>query len=156
MPIEANWGLNRQGYLEIAWRLDPEVLEFMEGVGEIKTYKAGERIVSQGETGDAMFLILEGSVHVTRDIGIGEQFLAKLETNRSFGEISLLTGAPRTATVTAHENVRAIRIGLQHLGKLSVENPRIAMQIYRILAESLAQSLRKTGTIPSQLQNPER
>jgi CRP-like cAMP-binding protein len=89
--IQAEWGLNPNGYLEIEWRLDPEVLEFIEGVGEIQTYGQGERIVTQGESAKAMYLILQGSVQVIRDIAVGQQFLAKLERNRSFGEIGLLT-----------------------------------------------------------------
>jgi CRP-like cAMP-binding protein len=149
--IEAEWGVNPNGYLEIEWRLDPEALEFMEGVGEILTFKEGERIVTQDEHGDAMYLILQGSVQVIRDIGVGQQFLAKLERNRSFGEIALLTHSPRTASVIAETAVRLIKIKYDNINRLSVDNPRIALQIYRILAESLAQSLRQTGTIPTQL-----
>ncbi len=151
MPIEAEWEVNRNGYLEIEWKLGPEALEFIQGVGEIQIFNAGDRIVSQHEQGDAMFLIIEGSVDVIRDIGVGQQFLAKLERNRSFGEVALLTNSPRTASVTAQTKVRLIKITKENLTHLSSENPRIAMQIYRILAESLAQSLRQTGTIPSQL-----
>jgi CRP/FNR family cyclic AMP-dependent transcriptional regulator len=151
MPIEAEWEINRNGYLEIEWKLGPEALEFMQGVGEIQIFNPGDRIVSQHEQGDAMFLIIEGSVDVIRDIGVGQQFLAKLGRNRSFGEIALLTNSPRTASVVAETKVRLIKITKENLGRLSAENPRIAMQIYRILAESLAQSLRQTGTIPSQL-----
>lgn len=151
MPIEAEWEVNRNGYLEIEWKLGPEALEFIQGVGEIQIFNAGDRIVSQHEQGDAMFLIIEGTVDVIRDIGVGQQFLAKLERNRSFGEVALLTNSPRTASVTAQTKVRLIKITKENLAHLSTENPRIAMQIYRILAESLAQSLRQTGTIPSQL-----
>jgi CRP/FNR family transcriptional regulator, cyclic AMP receptor protein len=151
MPIEAEWEVNRNGYLEIEWKLGPESLEFIQGVGEIQLFNAGDRIVSQHDQGDAMFLIIEGSVDVIRDIGVGQQFLAKLERNRSFGEVALLTNSPRTASVTAQTKVRVIKITKENLAHLSAENPRIAMQIYRILAESLAQSLRQTGTIPSQL-----
>jgi CRP-like cAMP-binding protein len=151
MPIEAEWEINRNGYLEIEWKLGPEALEFIQGVGEVQIFNAGDRIVSQHEQGDAMFLIIEGSVDVIRDIGVGQQFLAKLERNRSFGEVALLTKSPRTASVIAQTKVRLIKITKENLAHLSTENPRIAMQIYRILAESLAQSLRQTGTIPSQL-----
>jgi CRP/FNR family transcriptional regulator, cyclic AMP receptor protein len=151
MPIEAEWEINRNGYLEIEWKLGPEALEFIQGVGEIQIFNAGDRIVSQHEQGDAMFLIIEGSVDVIRDIGVGQQFLAKLDRNRSFGEVALLTNTPRTASVVAQTKVRLIKITKENLNHLSAENPRIAMQIYRILAESLAQSLRQTGTIPSQL-----
>jgi CRP/FNR family cyclic AMP-dependent transcriptional regulator len=151
MPIEAEWEINRNGYLEIEWKIGPEALEFIQGVGEIQIFNAGDRIVSQHDQGDAMFLIIEGSVDVIRDIGVGQQFLAKLERNRSFGEVALLTNSPRTASVTAQTKVRLIKITKENLAHLSTENPRIAMQIYRILAESLAQSLRQTGTIPSQL-----
>jgi CRP-like cAMP-binding protein len=151
MPIEAEWEINRNGYLEIEWKLGPEALEFIQGVGEVQIFNAGDLIVSQHEQGDAMFLIIEGSVDVIRDIGVGQQFLAKLERNRSFGEVALLTNSPRTASVTAQTKVRLIKITKENLAHLSAENPRIAMQIYRILAESLAQSLRQTGTIPSQL-----
>lgn len=145
------WGVNSNGYLEIEWHLDPESLEFLQGIGEIQNFNAGDRIILQGDTADAMYLILQGSVQVIREIGVGQQFLAKLERNRSFGEIALLTHSPRTATVIAETPVRLIKITNSEMQRISNENPRIASEIYRILAESLAQSLKQTGKIPNQL-----
>src|SRR5205823_408988 len=121
----------------IVWKLHPEALEFIEGVGEALSIPAGAAIVREGEESDAMYLILEGSVRVER----AGQAVATLDKLRSFGEIAMLTGAPRTADVAAQTDVRVLRITRDNLNTLSQNNPRIALQIFRSLAESLARSL---------------
>lgn len=64
--------------------------------------KAGEKVVREGEAGDSLFLVVAGSLRVaTRGEGGDEIALAALGAGDFFGEVSLLTGRPRTATVTA-------------------------------------------------------
>ena len=66
------------------------------------SFKTGERLIAEGDAGGAMYIIQRGRVRVTR----GGQLLAELTDNNFFGEISLLTDEPRTATVTALEDTQ--------------------------------------------------
>ncbi|PWT87583.1 MAG: hypothetical protein C5B54_12100 [Acidobacteria bacterium] len=151
MNIEANWGVNRNGYLEIVWRFHPGTLEYIEGVGETLSYRAGSRIIAQGEEAQAMYLIMEGTVRVVRNTPDGERILALLDPVRSFGEVAMLTNSTRVASVDAETDVRVLKITRDNLLKLSIENPLVALHIYRVLAESLARAVKETGVIPAEL-----
>lgn len=139
-----------RAYLDILWRDHPDALEFIEGVGDSLTFGEGECITAQDEEGSSMYLILEGSVKVQRSTRSGNRVLATLDKHRSFGEISLLTGARRMASVIAVTPVRVLKIGRENLDRLSAENPRLALSIYRILAESLALGLQMAGDLLTQ------
>jgi putative peptide zinc metalloprotease protein len=69
----------------------------------------GEELITQGEPGDAFYAIGAGQVDVTRD---GEA-IASLGPGDHFGEVALLTDAPRNATVTAHTAMRVFRLDRQ-------------------------------------------
>ena len=67
---------------------------------EFGTYGQGETIVSEGATGDSMFMICSGSANVSRQLQKGESFtVAQLELVMGFGEMTPRTGEPRSATV---------------------------------------------------------
>lgn len=67
-----------------------------------ETYEAGDIIIKEGEIGDAMYLIKEGTVEVSsHDSKKGKVVVAALKEGEFFGEIGLATMKPRTATVTA-------------------------------------------------------
>jgi small-conductance mechanosensitive channel/CRP-like cAMP-binding protein len=71
-------------------------------------YGDGEVIVREGDPGASMFVIAEGEVAVT--IGAGHE-VARIAAGGFFGEMSLLTGDPRSATVTARGDCRVLEIG---------------------------------------------
>ena len=73
---------------------------------KIINYSRGEEIITQGDPGEVFFLIKSGSVNVVAVDENGEIYMRKmLREGNYFGEISLLTGDPRTATVTVIEDV---------------------------------------------------
>ena len=69
----------------------------------------GDTLITQGEPGDAFYAIGAGQVDVTRD---GDP-VATLGPGDHFGEVALLTDAPRNATVTAHTAMRVFRLDRQ-------------------------------------------
>lgn len=73
-----------------------------------RRFAPGAPLVMQGEHGDDVFLIREGEVEVVRSDAAGERQLARLGPGSLVGEIAVLTGSPRTATVRARTAVDAL------------------------------------------------
>lgn len=106
--------------------LDEEALTAVEKVCVLRKFKKGEKIVEEGEKSDSLFIILSGKVHVfkmDRDGAI--KFMDELGEGNFFGEISLLTGKPRTATVVAGEDCTLYEISKNNIEKLEEEYPQI-------------------------------
>ena len=85
-----------------------------------RLYGDGELIVSEGAEGASMFVVCKGVVAVT--IGSGKE-LARIETGGFFGEMSLLTGEPRSATVSARGDCRVLEIAGEVFKKYITEHP---------------------------------
>jgi len=77
--------------------------DFIRGTGPLPRleFQPGEAIVREGEVGDAAYVILDGHCQATRMVAGQKQQLRLLGPGEMFGETAVLTGAPRTATVTA-------------------------------------------------------
>jgi serine/threonine-protein kinase len=80
-----------------------ELEDFIRGTAQLPrmTFAAGEAIVKEGEVGDAAYVILDGHCQATRQAAGKTQTLRLLGPGEMFGETAVLTGAPRSATVTA-------------------------------------------------------
>ena len=95
-----------------------------------------EFIVREGDTTSSMFVMESGRAAVTIHGAAGEsRRLAILDPGAAFGEISLLTGEPRTATVRAVTEVIAIEIDKETLGPVLEENPSLCGMFDEIIAE---------------------
>jgi len=104
----------------------------------VSLYGHGERIVEQGAEGSSMFILLTGeaAVYVRGEEPAGELTrVAGLQTGDYFGEMSLLTGEKRSATVRATSDCRVLEIAKGHLAQILQENS----QLLKSLSEMLAQ-----------------
>jgi CRP/FNR family transcriptional regulator, cyclic AMP receptor protein len=88
-------------------------------------YRPGTTIVVEGRPGDTFFVIVEGEAAVLR----GVRRIAKLGPGDFFGEIALLDGGPRTASVEAITMVLAIRLNRSTFNQLLKSEPRVAVKI---------------------------
>ncbi len=95
---------------------------------------AGETIVRQGESGQDFFLVVDGSLEVFVD---GQRVHA-LAAGGSFGEIALVSGAPRSATVRAVVPTRLFRVSRDGFYDLGQKDQAIAVKILWSIAQSLA------------------
>ncbi len=95
-------------------------------------YGTGETIVRQGDPGQSMFVVAEGVVSVV--LGPARNEVARIEAGGHFGEMSLLTGEPRTATVLAMGDVEVIELNADLFRRLAEADPRVIERI----AESAA------------------
>lgn len=87
--------------------LEDETLQKIVKSGVIQTYKKNSVILSEEDTGSALFVIAEGKVKISRSSGDEKEvILALLNESDFFGEMSLLDGMSRSATVTAVEDAK--------------------------------------------------
>jgi CRP-like cAMP-binding protein len=98
----------------------------------------GDRIITQGTVGDAFYVICEGAVRVVREDDGQVRELARLENGSFFGEMALLSGAPRTASVeSADEDTQLLEISAPMLAELSREHPQIATALRKFCRQRM-------------------
>ena len=91
---------------------------------------AGATIIRQGDPADRFYVILDGTVEVRGSDGPGpERFLRRLGPDEAFGERGLLTGAPRSATVTAETDVRLLALDGPIFLDLVTAGPELAPRL---------------------------
>jgi len=99
-----------------------------------RVYAAGEPVIRQGEPGESLFVIMSGRVEVTvRQPDAPLIRLATLEAGDYFGEMSLMTGAPRSATVTALVESRLLEVGKESFRGLLDAQPDLVERLGRAL-----------------------
>ncbi len=113
------------------------LLELIAFAFEVR-FAPGETIVWQGENNQDVFLIIDGAVDViqTQESGV-DQILRSLTAGEVFGEMSFLTGEPRSATVCARSESRCLVIKGPDLHQLARRHAELPMAIARVLARRL-------------------
>jgi hypothetical protein len=103
--------------------------------------EAGEAVLREGEAGSALFVVLEGHLRVHR----GQLELGKLETGSHFGEMSLLNGRPRSATVVAETPARLLKMERKAFVALMRQDARLAAKLLWTLSQVLSLRLDETS-----------
>ena len=101
-----------------------------------RTFKSGQEIVVEGRTGVGFFIILEGKAAVT----IGGKLVQALGPGDYFGEMALLDGGARTATITADGELRCATMTSWAFKAFVMENPKVAWGLLQTLAQRLRES----------------
>ncbi len=96
-------------------------------LAHLRSYADGKTLTSAGSRGDAFFVILEGSAHLETPAG----HTRELKAGDSFGELALIDGAPRAATIVAVGDVSVARIERAAFLELMREEPPIAIGLAR-------------------------
>ncbi|MFM1996220.1 MAG: hypothetical protein RLZZ111_607 [Planctomycetota bacterium] len=132
--------LERIGLLE---PLGPEHIHGLAALAAERVYAAGEPVIRQGDAGDSMFVILTGRVAVTvQQPGTAAVRLAELAAGDYFGEMSLMTGAPRSATVTALEETRLLEVGKESFRGILAAEPGLVDRLGAALEARQAERVR--------------
>jgi len=129
--------------------LAPGMLAVLEAESRVRRYPEGQVLFSEGDPGETLLILEEGRVKVSRFMAGGQEIvLAVQEAPASFGELALVDGAPRSATVIAQTPVvvrllpRAALMGMIH------NEPTVAMA----LMQGLVGMIRDTNDRLSDLQ----
>ena len=109
--------------------------------------KKGDVIVKENAPGDALYIVLSGSVRVAKlDLGKVVE-IAKLKTGEVFGEISLLDEMVTSASVIADETTDLAVIRRGDFTTLLQNNPVVSAKVYRAFCLVLAERLRATNNL---------
>lgn len=107
--------------------LTPEMRNQIALAAPMAVYGAGETIVRQGEEGQSMFVVLSGTARVVLEPSREE--VARIDRGGYFGEMSLLTGEPRSATVLAEGDVVVVEINADLFRRLGALHPEAIERI---------------------------
>ena len=130
----------------VAWSSDPRIdhlrrvplfqdctheeLRHVAGISKIVERPAGTVLTKAGESGDSFFFIIDGRVSVETQAGYGDP----LQPGDFFGEMSLLDGEPRSATITAMTDVRLLVVDRSHFWRLLNETPDLVRRMLAVLS----------------------
>ena len=114
--------------------LDEKSLQELADITEEMILPAGETLFSQGDKGDSLFVIARGAVHVLVDIDGEETLVDVLGGGDVLGEISLLTGVPRTATIRAATSVTLGKISREAFNHLIEGAPALGESVWQAFA----------------------
>lgn len=121
--------------------LTPAESDALEDMGEPGTFAAGEVIFEEGGTADCVLLVRAGRVRVTAAAGDGEEVvLAERGAGEILGELSGIDGQPRSASVTATEDVSGIVVPLRAFRGFLMDNPRAALSLLELISRRLREA----------------
>lgn len=123
---------------------DAQIQQFIHHM-EMRTVKQWEVVVREGETGEAMYLILQGELRVRLMIQGRESLLATLQTGDLFGEISLFDTGPRSADVVANADSLLLKISAEAVRKLAAQHPELAAPFLLALGKTMTSRLRASN-----------
>ncbi|MBT5469353.1 MAG: cyclic nucleotide-binding domain-containing protein [Nitrospina sp.] len=107
-----------------------------------KEFQKGEILIREGDLSDCAYILESGRAEVLKSLPGGEsQVVGTLEQNDIFGELGLIDGFPRSATVKALAPCRVSILTQQAFNSLARNNPQALMPILKILANRLRQTL---------------
>ena len=111
--------------------------------GSLENYAPGSTIMKEGEPGDAFYFLKTGAVEVTTMKGAERIKLADLGAGDFFGEVSVITAQPRTATVTALSPVVAIKFQRRKISRVLMDYPDVTKLLNAKIEERAAETISK-------------
>ncbi len=119
--------------VEIFARSDVDDVAAVAAVAKEQSFAKGARVYSEGDPGDALYVIVEGSMAARRD---GETVMT-MKAKESFGETSLFDGAPRINEVIATSDSRTLVIDRRDFLDLLADRPELLAGMFRVLSRQL-------------------
>ena len=139
------------GGVDLLASLPPEARTQIAMSAPLAVYGSGETIVRQGDQGQSMFVVVGGEVRVVLEPKRNE--VARIQRGGYFGEMSLLTGDPRTATVLAAGDVAVVEIGADLFRRVIAAHPEaiekigMAVMMRRAELDQIRSATAETATV---------
>ncbi|MDI3286218.1 cyclic nucleotide-binding domain-containing protein [Polyangium sp. 15x6] len=125
-------------FMHLTYREQAEIL----AISEVKSYPLGAAIVTEGEPGEDLYVILRGRVAVEKD----NVAITTIMTGGYFGEMGLVDDSRRSATVRALESVRTMVITRTDMMNVMRREPVLAVKLLWSFVQGLSQRLRTVNT----------
>jgi len=104
------------------------------------SYGPGEIIVNENETGDSLFMLINGHVSIRKPASSHDAFeIAKLQPGDIFGEMTVFTGAPRSATINSISKVDLLEVKREAIADLLEEEPGLIERFGQLISDRQAQ-----------------
>jgi CRP-like cAMP-binding protein len=117
--------------------MESKKISIFRNATETRHFLSGELIFKEGDPADVMYVVQSGEVEVSRQGCLVET----LGEGNLFGEMSLISEEPRSATAVARTEVRLVPIDLKRFMFLVEETPYFAIQVMRIMASRIRKML---------------
>jgi CRP-like cAMP-binding protein len=111
------------------------------GIAGVANYMEGASMVREGEPGDTFYVVLTGQAKVV----VRNRTVNRIVPGDHFGEISLLDGEPRSASVVSETPMTLITVGRKSFQKLLKSDPELSMAMLKSLARRLRETRRFAG-----------
>lgn len=125
--------LDRLAQIEVMQNIPPAEMQAIIPFLKLCTAESGSILCQEGTAGDAMYLILTGEA----DIRKGQQLITVLSAGEVFGEMAMLTGAARSATVIARTPMELYELKQADFNAVLARTPQLSQSLSRILARRL-------------------
>jgi CRP-like cAMP-binding protein len=140
---EASEVLDRIEHIEVLHSLSPSEMQAIIPLLKPLYVEPGTVLCREGAPGDAMFLIVEGEAEIIKD----SKLMAELGSGEMFGEMALLTGEDRSATVIAKTPMELYELGKVDFDAMLTHAPQMASSLSRILARRLRETTQSTARL---------
>lgn len=134
-------------------KLESSKLKLLAFTSQSMHFDDGEILFRAGDPADCAYVIMEGAVEILLESELHTVVVGVLSKNDLFGELAVLNNAPRSATLRAKGQLRALRIGDDVFLKLVTENPNVALLVMRQLSQKLARSIDQFEALQEKFQD---
>jgi len=117
--------------------LDKKELQTIAKSSHERTYSAGTKLFSQGDSGAGLYILKRGKVSISQAHNGVEREINTASAGEALGEMALLDDQPRSATVTAVEDVTAVLLPVWEFRGILKAHPDIALKLLTILSRRL-------------------
>lgn len=125
-------------------RLLKEVCQLLEP----QSYNSGDVIIKEGDTGDTLYILYEGTVQIRRNTPSNDQFAVvnlTTEQNVFFGEVALIDRDTRSASVIAIENCKVLKLDGSRFKELCDKEPVLGYYVMYRISRRIASALRRSN-----------
>jgi NTE family protein len=121
--------------------LDPAIVRLIEAELDTVALPAGAVLLRQGERTSDVYLVLSGRLRASvRDAGGVERPVGDIGRGETIGELALITGEPRMATITALRDCVLARLGREAFGRILASSPEVALAMMRLVIDRFRQA----------------
>lgn len=134
-----------------------ELKEVLASAMEVESLADGEVVVREGDAGDALYAVAEGQAGVFRNLGTPEKRrVASLVPGDIFGEVSIISGAPRVASVVAEGPALVLKISRGAMASVVLRYPRVKQALLQFYRERLLANALRASPLLRGLPEPEK